>query len=206
MFLRWWRRRDPLERAWKNVTSRLGLVAAEDGTAVVTEMLDLPGDVVLGAVHRLDRAGDLQAYAFWYRRSPHSRSREQVVVIACLLVAASPISPVSWRASRKLHNVIASLQASATGGEVIAVEGAEEFNQRVTVVAREGERLRGLLTPAVRRVLERAVTRLDPPPAITVGESSILLAATSAEPALDTVEFLLSDVLSLYAALNGDPG
>lgn len=169
---------------------------------MVSDMLDLPRDVALGPVHRLDRAGDFQAYVFWYRRSQHARSREQVVVIACLLVAESRFSPVSWRASRKLHNVIASLQASATGGEVIVVEGDEEFNQRVTVVAREGRRLLGLLTPSVRRVLERAVNRLDPAPALTVGESSILLSASSAKPAFDTVEFLLSDVLSLYAALD----
>jgi hypothetical protein len=201
MLFRWWRRRDPLETAWREVTGRLGLVPAADGQALVSDLLDLPADVVLGPVHQVEQAGAAQVYLFWYRRDPQSRSREPSYVTACLLVSEREVSPVSWRASRKMHSVIASLQASATGGEVIAVAGAEEFNQRVTVVAREGSRLLGLLTPAVRGVLERTVGRSEPPPALTVGERRILLSAPGTRPAFDQVEFLMTDVLSLYAAL-----
>jgi hypothetical protein len=201
MLFRWWRRRDPLEKAWREVTERLGLEPAAEGDALVSELLGLPADAVVGPVYQARRTGDVDAYLFWYRRPPEGRSREPIFVTACLLVSDEVLSPVSWRASRKLHNVIAALQASATGGEVIAVEGAEEFNQRVTVVAREGSRLIALLTPAVRAVLERAVARTEPPPALTVGEQRILLTATAPRPALDAAEFLLSDVLSLYAAL-----
>lgn len=203
MLLRWWRRRDPLEKAWQEVTGRLGLEPSAEGHALVGELLDLPADASIGPVHRVRESGPAQVYLFWYRHSTHVRSPEPVYVTTCLLVSDSVLSPTSWRASRKLHSVIASLQASATGGEVIAVEGAEAFNRRVTLVAREGSRLLALLTPAVRGVLERMMTRTEPPPALTVGERRILLSVTGARPAFDAVEFLMTDALSLYAALDG---
>jgi hypothetical protein len=201
MLFRWRRRRDPLASAWQELTSRLGLERAEGGESMITELLDLPDDAAVSPVHRVEQAGSAQVYVFWYRREAGSRAQPPSFSTACLLTSEKSISPVSWRASRKVHEVIASLQASATGGEVIAVPGAEEFNQRVTVVARDGLAVERLLNTATRRVLERTVSRTDPAPTLTVGERRLLLSISAPQPAFDAVEFLLTDVLSLYAAL-----
>lgn len=200
MFSRWLRRRDPNERAWQETAGRLGLSQAEGGQSMVRELLDLADDVVVSEVQKAERTGRVDAYVFWYRRAAESRSQQALVVTACLLISDDLFSPVSWRASRKVHEVIASLQASATGGEVIAVPGAESFNDRVTVVARNGQELLPSLTPATRRVLERIVARAHPA-TLTVGQRRILLSITGGQPAHEAVEFLLADALSLYAAL-----
>jgi hypothetical protein len=201
MALRWWRRRDPTERKWRVLAERLGLEVADDGPVILAEQLDLPADAALGPIYRVDDSGQVEAYLFYYRHSPGPRSGQSRWVTACLLVSAVPLSPVSWRAMRKLHSVISSLQASATGGEVLVIPGAEKFNERVTVVARDGGRLASVLGPAVRTVLERALTRGEPPATLTVGERRILLSATAGEVALEAAEPMLSDTLSLYAAL-----
>ncbi|MEX2534898.1 MAG: hypothetical protein WD273_04780 [Trueperaceae bacterium] len=205
MFFGRWRRRDPTEKRWLELAEGLGLQQADAGQALLLDLLDLPVGASLGPVFRVDQSGDAHSdwdvYLFYHRQTAVERMRQLPCVTGCLLVTQSQISPVSWRASRKIHNVIAALQASATGGQVTLVPGADEFNQRVTVVARHGEQAVALLTPPVRRVLERVLNRVDPPPTLTVGEQRILLTAPGSEVAFGTVEFLLSDVLSLFVAL-----
>lgn len=201
MLFRWFRRRDPAERAWEELARRLGLERLADGDGMVRDLLDLPGDATVGPVFRVAGAGEIETHVFSYSHSPHTRSRSPLVVTACLLVAENDMSPASWRASRRLHNVLASLQASATGGTVIEVPGAMDFNENVTVVARDAATVESLLTPPVRRVVERATSRLEPPPVLTVGERRILLSAAGTGVAFDAIEFLLSDVMSLYAVL-----
>lgn len=200
MFSRWLRRRDPDERAWQEAAARLGLSEADGAQAMVRELLDLADDAVVGPVQKAERTGRIDAYVFWYRGAAVPRSREAVFVTASLLVSDETFSPVSWRASKKVHEVIASLQASATGGEVITVPGSEGFNDRVTVVAREPAELLPSLTPATQRVLERIVAR-EHPATLTVGQRRILISVTGSRPAHAGVEDLLADVLSLYAAL-----
>lgn len=201
MFFRFWRRRKSTERRWLDLAKELGLERADDGEALLHDLLDLPSGARLGPVLRLAQPGTAYTYLFYYSQPTEARSRQLPCITGCLLVSGDRVSPVSWRAVRKLHNVISSLQASATGGRVALVPGADEFNEKVTVVARHEEEVVRLLRPPVREVLERAIRRLEPPPTLTVGEQRILLTAASEKVALDEVEYLLSDVLSLYAAL-----
>ena len=206
MFFRFWRRRDPVQKRWLDLAKRLGLERADDGELLLRDLLDLPPGAQLGPVLQLGEASAADTYLFYYVQPTDQRSRQLPCITGCLLVSDASISPVSWRAVRKVHNVISSLQASATGGQIALVPGADEFNEKVTVVAREEQRVVTLLTPAVRQVLSRIVDRVAAPPLLTVGEQRILLTAPGPEVEFDAAEFLLSDVLSLYAALSRGPG
>ncbi|HEX7005306.1 MAG TPA: hypothetical protein VF168_14070 [Trueperaceae bacterium] len=201
MFFRFWRRRKPLEKRWLELAKGLGLGRADDGEILLQELLDLPAGAKLGPVLESAGAPTVRAYLFYYIRPTNERSRQLPCVTGCLLVSQEKFSPVSWRAVRKVHNVISSLQASATGGQIVLAPDDAEFNETVTVVAREEQAVVGLLGPAVRRVLERIVGRVEAPPLLTVAEERILLTAPGQEVELDAAEFILSDVLSLYAAL-----
>ena len=201
MFFRFWRRRNPTEKRWLELAKRLGLERVDNGEELLQDLLDLPAGARLGPVLELNSAGTARAYLFYYLQPTDERSRRLPCITGCLLVSQDRISPVSWRAIRKVHNVISSLQASATGGQVTLVPGADEFNEKVTVVAREEREVVELLRPPVRTVLERAIQRVEPPPTLTVAERRVLLTAAGNEVAHGDAEFLLSDVLSLYAAL-----
>ena len=201
MFFRFWRRRNPTEKRWLELAKRLGLERVDNGEELLQDLLDLPAGARLGPVLELNSAGAARAYLFYYLQPTDERSRRLPCITGCLLVSQDRISPVSWRAIRKVHNVISSLQASATGGQVALVPGADEFNEKVTVVAREEREVVELLRPPVRTVLERAIQRVEPPPTLTVAERRVLLTAAGNEVAHEDAEFLLSDVLSLYAAL-----
>lgn len=201
MFFGRWRRRDPLLVAWRESALTLGLESVEDGPSRIGELLDLTDVLEVGEVYRVAQAGELEAYVFYYRRGSSIPGRGIEVVTGCLLISPGVITPVSWRASRRLHELIASLQASATGGEVLSLADAPEFSERVTVVARDSARIESLLRSPVRHVLERALLRNEPPPVITVGEKRILFSLTSPTVAHDRLEFLLSDAMSLHAAL-----
>ena len=202
MFFRFWRRRKSTEKRWLELAKKLGLERATNGEAMLQELLDPPPGATFGPVLRVEQAGSVETLLFYYKQPVAERSRQLPCMTGCLLVSATAFSPVSWRAVRKVHNVISSLQASATGGQIALVPGADEFNEKVTVVARHGEQAVGLLGPAVRQVLERVVDRLEPPPTVTVGEQRILLTAAGPDVPFDEVEYLLSDALSLYAALD----
>lgn len=203
MIFRRRRRRDPIEQGWQEVAASLALVPTPEKKPLLAELLDLADESELGPVHRVAQTGEVDVWVFSHKGARDPRTRAQLWVTACLLTSQRPFCSAGWRASRKVHQVIASLQASAAGGKLVEIPEDPGFAEALTVVARDVEVTRGQLSAPVRGVLARAVSRHGEPVVITVGEKRILMSSTGPEVRFAAVEPMLTDTMSLYAALAG---
>ena len=188
---------------WKDFAARLGLRRVAGAEAMLRDLLDLEEGARLEPVYQLERSAGAELYLFDHAevRTGPAGTVERLVTVA-LLAADHPLSPVSLRATRKLHRVLESLGASRVGGVPVELPDAPGFAERVTLYARSAEEAATLITPAVREVLERALCAREAAPVLTVSERHLVLRCRGEVPvSFEELEYLTADLLSLYAAL-----
>lgn len=194
------------EQAWRSHADRLGLEAVEDGAELLNDLLGLGPDASVGPVYSAPGSDPARVLVFDYLdTSLPPGGRESRETTACLLVAPERIAAAPLRAYPRLHEVMATIRAGASGGQLVSVQD-EEFERVATVVAREPAAATATLTPAVRAVLARCLARPGASATVSVSESSLLLGVRGEGRALEALEFLISDLLSLYAALTARLG
>jgi hypothetical protein len=128
---------------------------------------------------------------------------EQLVSV-CMLVTPERISNISIKATRKAHKILESIGASASGGAVMKFDDLE-FDNAVTVYARDIEETKALLHGKAREMLRRALWERDIAPTFLLGEKVLMFSHTA--PAnkptkLSGLERLAADLLSLYAVID----
>jgi len=126
-------------------------------------------------------------------------------VSVCLLAAKTKFADLSLKAHRKRHAVLESLEASATGSEKFEILEDPEFNERITLYARDAAKAGELLTLEVRAVLSRALLERQAAPTFVLSERYALLTCRGQpgrETPLEALELLAGDLLSLYALIS----
>ncbi len=192
---------------WRALGARLELEDHSERASKLRGFLDLAPEVRLEPIFRLrlDIGGPAAAlYLFDYQFDYQvSRSVPQLTSVA-LLNATHPVSPIALKALCKQHRVLENLTASASGSAIVALDDPG-FRERVTVYARDASQARDLLTPPVRRILEKALYERGASPILLLGERQLLFSVTApaAQPTpLSVLEKLTTDLLSLYAVLS----
>ncbi len=187
-------------QAWQAFAAKLELSAIDGAEGHLCDLLDLP-QASFEAVYGLSLDDERQLYLFDYRELA---GRLAQLVTVCLLSLKEPHWQASLRASKRSSPVLASLGASAVGGFQVIFPQDPAFSQAVTVVARDTAGVRSLLTPAARKALQRALAERPAAPTLRLGERHLLLShrALAEKPlAFEALELMVSDLLSLYAAL-----
>jgi len=200
------RRKQPIDERlerWRSLAARLELSDAADVAERIRRWLDL--DVAsLAPIFALHRDGLPTAYLFdavSERRGPSGVVT--VVRTICMVRSEDPIARVAFRASPRQDKVLESLQASRSGAVRLALPNDPAFDADVSVYARDADGVTLLLTPPVRAVLRRLlVERAAPDVSLVVGERHVVTGfAGGAEGALETLEQVLADTLSLVSLL-----
>ena len=166
------------------------------------------GDAELAPVYRTELVLGPEQYAnlYFLDYAATSLTGDGTVTSVCILSLAQPTYPVSLKAARKVHAVLESLNASASGGNIVRFPGDPDFDREVTIYARDEAAVRRLLFDPARAVLRRALyERTSAPtagPTFLLGERQLLFSnsapATDKTP-LRVLELLAADLLSLYA-------
>jgi hypothetical protein len=187
-------------QGWQAFVAKLELSAIDGAERRLRDLLDL-ARASFEAVYGLALDDERRLYLFDYREAT---GRMAQLVTVCLLSLKEPRWQVSLRASKRSSPLLASLGASAVGGEQVIFPQDPAFSQAVTVVARDTAGARSLLTPAARKALQRALAERSASPTLRLGERHLVLShrARAENPlAFEALELMLSDLLSLYAAL-----
>ncbi len=177
----------------------------------------------LDPVYSLQRADQPQLVAFdqrLERRGPTG----SVAKLRTLVAVRSQVDRVnlSLRVSSRRNKALESIQASRSGAQRLEIPEHPDFDEHVSVYAREPQEARRFLTPAVRVVLARMLTTADDAteaaqprggpggllapsvaPSVVVGTRNLLLTLEPRESLpFEPLAHLLIDMLSLYAALS----
>jgi len=200
------RRRQPIDERlerWRSLAARLELSDATDVAERIRRWLDL--DVAsLGPVFAVRRDGLPTAYLFdtvSERRGPSGVVT--AIRTTCMVRSETPIARVAFRAAPRQDKVLESLQASRSGAVRLAVPNDPAFDAAVSVYARDADGVTLLLTQPVRTVLRRLLAeRGAPDVGLVVGERHVVTGfAGGGDDALETLEQLLADTLSLVSLL-----
>lgn len=194
----------PRDAAWRRLAVRLELRDEAVQVPRLCELLDLPLGTEVGPVYGLE-LDPTQSSLFFDYREQRSGPTGQVdaLVSGCTLSCHEPIAGMSLRASQKLHPVLESLGASAIGGVVVEL-GNADFNDRVSLFARDDAAARQLLTPAAQKALLGVLYTRGLEPTLLLGERDLVATnrTSAAEPTdLVALEALAVNLLTLYTTL-----
>lgn len=187
-------------KAWLELAEKLELTDAADREPLLRELLNVGESVQ--PIYSLTFNQQDSVLLFDYHDVPAGSVAQ--TVSAALITVPYALADVSLRASKKLDKVLESLGASATGGQLVQVANDQNFNDQVTVYARDAVSATRLLRAPLRRCLLRALCDRDTKPTFLLGERHLLLSnrAPQDKPTpMNVVEAMLIDILSLYAAL-----
>jgi len=203
MFFRRARRRaDPREAAWSDLAARLELTRLDDDAeqALRAELAVDTGTVA--ELHVLRRVGMPELLIFEHVRPNPTRRDAEERRARVLLRSDAGICPVSWRAFPRSHPLLSSLQASRSGGELVATAD-ERFDEAIGVVAREPEPATAVLTTPVREALLRLLADDGLPDATaTCGEGHLAWRAhREMEAPFDVLDGVATRLFTLWAAL-----
>lgn len=183
----------------------LGLRNDPYAAPILRKLMGMTSRVDLGAVYTLELDPGADLYLFDYDAVQAGPAGTKPGWVSAVMVTSrQPFTPLAIRASRKLAQVLESLSASASGGQLVLLPDAPEFNARVSLYARSSEEVAKVLTAAFQ---ERLLTALDRPAddvRFLLGEKQLLLTAKmlgAVKASTDLVEDLVSDLLGLYALL-----
>lgn len=194
------------QQDWEVLAEHLELEAAHQHAGRLKLFLNLPAAANITPIYRskLPVPGSQKAHLYlldYTERQPHYPSPRLTSV--CLLVLAETIVSVGLKASRKRHKVLAGLEASAAGGEVLSFHHDPAFDAATTVIARDVALAHRLLTQPVRERLKLALTERNCEPTFLLGEKQLVFSVSASEPTqLSCLERLSVDLLSLYAYLS----
>jgi hypothetical protein len=202
MFFRRARRADPRPAAWSELAARLELARLDDDAeeALRAELAVDTGTVA--ELHALRRDGLPELLVFEHVRPNPARRDAEERRARVLLRSEGEICPVSWRAFPRSHPLLASLQASRSGGELVSA-GDARFDEAIGLVAREPEPARAVLTPPVREALLRLLADDGLPDATaTCGGGHLAWRAhREMEPPFDVLDAVATRLFTLWAAL-----
>ena len=196
--------------AWAELAEQLDLTGAPGSGALLCGLLNLEARTEIHPLYAAEMtfAAEKQArlYMFDYIvSSAANRGRGARLVSGCVLNFKEAFANVSLKASRKAHQVLESLQASASGSYVVTFPNDEAFASSVSVYARDVGAARQLLSPRARGALTRALHERGLTPTFLLGEKQLVLthSAEADDPTpLATLEQLSVDLLSFYGALS----
>ncbi|MDZ7704575.1 MAG: hypothetical protein U5L04_08870 [Trueperaceae bacterium] len=199
----------PRDAAWRRLAVRLELSDEAARAPRLCELLDLPLDTEVGPVYGLELDLAKSSLFFDYReRRSGPTGQVDALVSGCTLSCHEPIAGMSLRASQKLHPVLESLGASSIGGVVVELDDADcndDFNDRVSLFARDVAAARRLLTPATRKALLGVLYTRGLEPTLLLGERDLVATnrTSTAEPTdLVALEALAVNLLTLYTTLS----
>lgn len=199
---------------WELLVERLELEDASDWNVRLRGFLAMDEAAVIHHMYRTELAtSDTETaslYMFDYT-SPKANvvSDARQLTGGCMLSVPKDLSDVSLKVSRRLHKVLESLAASATGSAIIRFPDAPEFNEAVTVYSRDEAGAKRLLTKPARDILQRALYEREANPTFLMGERQLLFTASAdANDAnrLRPIEMLSADLLTLYAVFKQGSG
>ena len=202
MFFRRARRADPRDAAWAELATRLELARLDDDAeqALRAELAVDTGSVA--ELHALRRDGLPELLIFEHVRPNPTRRDAEERRARVLLRSDGEICPVSWRAFPRSHPLLASLQASRSGGELVPA-GDDRFDEAIGVVAREPQPAGAVLTAPVRDALLRLLADEALPDATaTCGGGHLAWRAhREMEPPFDVLDTVATRLFTLWAAL-----
>lgn len=220
--MRFWSRRlgTSRDKAWRAFAVDLEL---EDGSELLgrlREHLDLgPGEIA--PIYTLSRPAQPQLILFDQVRERTGPTGSVSSLRSCVLLRArGAVEFVSMRITGRLNPVLEAIEASRTGSSRIDTGDFGEFDDAISVYARDEEGARRLLSTPAREVLLRllasgtatrprgdeaipdTVTRAATPPVVVIGARDVLLTLEEPEPVeFERLTDLTADMMSLYAAL-----
>ncbi len=152
-------------------------------------------------LHVLRRDGQPELLAFDHVRPvPGGRAPDERR-FRMVLRDEGPVSPASWRAFPRSHPLIASLQASRTGGELVE-SGDAAFDARVVIIARDVTPIATLLTEPVRAALLELLGDELPAATATCGARHLgWRLHRETDPPFRAVETVAARLLRTWAAL-----
>lgn len=203
MFFRRKQRPDPREGAWRDLAERLELVRLgdDDAESLRAELAVDTGRVASLHVLRRDRQPELLVFEHVRPRPPRRGAEERRARV--VLRGDATLSEVAWRAFPRSHPLLASLQASSSGG-ALAPSGDGTFDDSVGVVARDPEPATALMTVPVRASLLRLLGDDDLPQAtVTCGGRHVAWRANGQlEPPFDALEIVAARLFTVWAAID----
>ncbi|MEJ2288272.1 MAG: hypothetical protein P8Y02_06405 [Deinococcales bacterium] len=202
------RRRTPTRREqWRDFARRLELEDAQTQEARLREWLDL-GERPLAPLYGLRRSGQPTLFVFDHERA-RSGPTGTVTTLATgiLLRASAPLAAASLRAQARRNPVLESIEAGRTGSRRLSFDELPDFDQDVSVFARDEAAARAWLTRPVQYVLQRMLVRRGVTPVLVVGHRHMLVLCEGPEPApFESVEALATDLFTLFAMVEGTVG
>jgi hypothetical protein len=197
----------PRTADWQAFARRLELQAASGSLGMLRMLLNEPV-AAISAVYRSEvetMNGTKVGLFFLDYEQVQVRPMGHVeqLVSVCMVVTPQRLSDISLKANRKAHKVLEAIGASAAGGSVMKFDDPE-FDNAVTVYARDVLEARRLLHGKAREMLKRALWERDIAPTFLLGEKVLLFShtASASKPTrLEGLELLATDLLSLYAAI-----
>jgi len=202
----WFRRRtrpDPRTAAWQQLAADLGLEQCSDGAELLGDSLDLSSTPLASAVWRAADTGDINIYAFDFHSDSVIPGRLELMA-ACLLVSPTQFCPVPLRLGRQLRARLTDIQAGASQAQVVLTGTADGFDEQVSVVARDADAARRVLSAPVRAAALQLLSRSEHAPTLSISGQQLLAQARAEQFSLPDLEYLLVDVMALYAAFGSN--
>ena len=194
------RRRQPgRQELWQQLAAELDLEQCNNAGELLADRLDLDSTPLAGAVYQAANTGGLKVFAFDFLSDVRVPG-QPVLSAACLIDSDREFCPVPLRMDRQLRSQLAGIRAGASRAQVI-LTGNYDFDERVTVVARDSNRAAGLLTPGVRQAALRILERGEHAPTITANRRQLLAQVQADRFELSDLQFLLTDLMALQVAL-----
>lgn len=211
----------PRPKEWERFAREFEFEPASQLAEPLREQFAL-GDEELEPVYALRRSGQPLVIAFdqLRERSGPAGSVATLRTFVAVRGEAGQASP-SMRAAPRRTRALEALEASRSGAKRLSMEHDPEFDESVSVFARDLPVARGVLTPQVRQVLRRLLLAADAAtqavsstavggmgpsavaPSVVMGQRSLLLCLEprQALPLADLGDMVV-ELLSLHVALD----
>lgn len=199
------RRRDASRRQqWRAFQTRLELADASQQDGRVREWFDL-GDAPLTPLLSLRRERQPTLYFFDQQRARSGPAGAVTSLVSgVLLRAPAPLAAASLRALPRGNPVLESIVAGRTGSRRLSLGELPDFDAQVSVFARDLEEARAWLTKPVQRIIQRMLVERGVTPTLVVGGWHMLVLCEGGEPAgFDALESIATDLLTLFAMVEG---
>jgi len=192
---------DPQAQAWRELADALELTRLDDAAE---EELRAELAVDTGRVarlHALRREGQPELLVFEHVRPHPGHRRGEERRARVLLRSDEDVAEPAWRAFPAGHPLLASLQASRSGGHLIET-GDAAFDGAVGVVARDPEPAAARMTGPVRTALLQLLADDLPEATVTCGGRHLAWRAhAQLDPPCDRLDRVASRLLAAWAAL-----
>ncbi|MEJ2667171.1 MAG: hypothetical protein P8Z81_08765 [Deinococcales bacterium] len=198
------RRKPSRAQQWREFARRLELADASAQDARLRDWFDL-GDSALSPLMSLRRQGQPTLFFFDQERERSGPAGAVTSLVSgVLLRAPEPLAAASLRALPRGNPVLESIVAGRTGSRRLELAERPDFDAEVSVFARDEEAARAWLTKPVQAVMQRLLVARDVHPTLVVGGWHMLALCEEPEPtAFDALEAVASDLLTLFAMVEG---